>query len=1001
MLRKLLLPLFCFVAIAGFSQTYSPVVVVGYNHDVIAESTGPSSEATTTKEMDAFTPSNFVICTEEFAAANSIPLGYGIPNSGSISNGNKSYQLAPLGDGTTTFNNVVYLMKGETGTLTLATPATFTNLSFLVTATEGNATVNITVNYTDGTNQTFTGFTFLDWINGTNPIISGFGRIKRIAGPFPTGTYEQAPTNPMLYSADVAVSCSKLVSSIDFNNVSSGSNTGSNRAFIFAVSGAQTALPPQPTVPADTICSGQNAVLTVQSPATGFNYSWYTAQTGGGALAAGTTYTTPALTASTTYYVQSANTGGCASPRTAVTVTVLTVADPAAADVQICSGQSATLSVTNPLTGFTYSWYSAATGGTPLASGTGYSTPALTTATTYYLQAQNDKGCNSARVPVNVSILPALASPVAPDVQVCAGQLANLAITNPDPNVTYSWYTSSTGGTPFATGTTVTTAANAGTNTVYVQSANSSGCTSAFSPVLITVLPALATPLASVSSICPGQTATITITNADPANTYSWYSTAIGGAVIFTGTTFTTPVLTATTTYYVEASNAGGCTSARADFTVTVLPALANPAVSASTICSGQTATLSITNADASNTYTWYDAATGGAVLFTGSTYTTPALTVATTYYLEASNAGGCKSDRIAVTVNILPALSNPVAAASSICSGQVGTITITGADPANIYTWYDAATGGTVLSTGSTFTTPALNASTTYYVEASNSGGCRSGRVAVTVNVLPALTTPAATAAEVCSGQPGLITITNPDPSVIYSYYTSATGGVVVGTGTTFNTPTLTAPATYYIEASNAGGCISSTRTAVTVTVAQVLSMPVVTVSNVTTSSATVTWPAVTGAVGYEISVNGGSFTNPSSGATGTTHTVNGLAPGQTVTFAVRAIAAVTCRNSLAGTATAVTPSNNDVYIPNVFTPNGDGKNDMFMVYGTSIESLNMKIFNQWGEMAFETRDRTKGWDGISRGKAQPVGVYVYVVSITLKNGTTMTRKGSLNLIR
>ena len=86
---------------------------------------------------------------------------------------------------------------------------------------------------------------------------------------------------------------------------------------------------------------------------------------------------------------------------------------------------------------------------------------------------------------------------------------------------------------------------------------------------------------------------------------------------------------------------------------------------------------------------------------------------------------------------------------------------------------------------------------------------------------------------------------------------------------------------------------------------------------------------------------------------------------------------------------------------MPNVFSPNGDGKNDVLYVYGNYIDKVEMRIFNQWGEQIQVINSRTKGWDGTQRGKPQPVGVYVYVLKAVLANGKTVEMKGSITLLR
>lgn len=77
-------------------------------------------------------------------------------------------------------------------------------------------------------------------------------------------------------------------------------------------------------------------------------------------------------------------------------------------------------------------------------------------------------------------------------------------------------------------------------------------------------------------------------------------------------------------------------------------------------------------------------------------------------------------------------------------------------------------------------------------------------------------------------------------------------------------------------------------------------------------------------------------------------------------------------------------------VYIPNTFTPNGDGVNDVFMVKGTGmkIENYTMEIFDRWGTMLYSSKDITKGWDGSAKGAQLPIGAYIYKVKVIGANG-------------
>lgn len=95
------------------------------------------------------------------------------------------------------------------------------------------------------------------------------------------------------------------------------------------------------------------------------------------------------------------------------------------------------------------------------------------------------------------------------------------------------------------------------------------------------------------------------------------------------------------------------------------------------------------------------------------------------------------------------------------------------------------------------------------------------------------------------------------------------------------------------------------------------------------------------------------------------------------------------------------VRPLNKDVFVPNVFSPNGDGRNDVLFVYGNYITKLEFRIFNQWGEQMIDISNRSQGWDGTFKGKPQPTGVYVYVLRATLADGRTIDMKGSITLLR
>ena len=89
---------------------------------------------------------------------------------------------------------------------------------------------------------------------------------------------------------------------------------------------------------------------------------------------------------------------------------------------------------------------------------------------------------------------------------------------------------------------------------------------------------------------------------------------------------------------------------------------------------------------------------------------------------------------------------------------------------------------------------------------------------------------------------------------------------------------------------------------------------------------------------------------------------------------------------------------------IPNAFTPNGDGINDLFRIIGTPPENItkyNFRIFNRWGQMVFDTNNIEEAWDGKSRGQYCPPGVYVWEIFYEDSKKTRVTNKGTVMLLR
>jgi len=87
--------------------------------------------------------------------------------------------------------------------------------------------------------------------------------------------------------------------------------------------------------------------------------------------------------------------------------------------------------------------------------------------------------------------------------------------------------------------------------------------------------------------------------------------------------------------------------------------------------------------------------------------------------------------------------------------------------------------------------------------------------------------------------------------------------------------------------------------------------------------------------------------------------------------------------------------------FVPNAFTPNGDGNNDVFYVYANGVERIDCYIFDRWGEKVFEFHNIHDGWNGEYKGRQAPVDVYVFSLDLVYLDGSSKHAKGSFTLIR
>lgn len=127
---------------------------------------------------------------------------------------------------------------------------------------------------------------------------------------------------------------------------------------------------------------------------------------------------------------------------------------------------------------------------------------------------------------------------------------------------------------------------------------------------------------------------------------------------------------------------------------------------------------------------------------------------------------------------------------------------------------------------------------------------------------------------------------------------------------------------------------------------------------------------------------------------------------PQFTTTYTVALEDAYGCKNSGAVTVSVVC-NNLNFFIPNTFSPNGDGQNEVFYPRGTGLFRIkSMTVFNRWGQIVFERKDMlpndpAAGWTGTFKGQKASADVYIYIIEILCENNALIPVKGNVTLLR
>jgi gliding motility-associated-like protein len=747
-------------------------------------------------------------------------------------------------------------------------------------------------------------------------------------------------------------------------------------------------------------CNGNNngsATVTATGASGTYTYTWNTGQT---------TSSVTGLSAGT-YTVTVTDSAGCVNTK-AITITQpasLTATFSSVKNIS-CNGNTDGSLGTSPTGGtspYTYSWSNGATG----SSNTGL------TVGSYTLTVTDNNGC-IATAAASIS-QPALLTTTITLVNVnCNGSKTGSATTNTSggtPKYTYSWNNGST--------LSNNTGLSAGTYTVTVTDTN--GC-SVTATVTITQPPPITTVMGpNINVKCNGGNngnTEITVSGGSPGYTYTWtdgqtnssatgltagtYSVTVidaSGCSLTASTIITQPkplldsivsttnipctggtgsavvgVKGGTGTYTYNWAPTGG-TSATATglsagiYTVTVqdsngcltmvtdtIKKTGKPVVSITgtdSVCQGNTATIT---ASGGATYTWSTSAT------TSSITVTPTST--TTYTVQVSNGGPCFVDT-AFTVSVVPVPAISIASGSTtICAGENANIGVTGG---GTYLW---SPGG---STNSSLTvSPATT--TTYTVAVSNGHCTKDTTIKVTVNPPPtvAITPPQ----KVCPGEPVTITATG--------------GGTYVwSNGATTSSITIipTGAASYTVVVSN--GCKDSATTSVSIDASSSLSACCDTVISPGDSTNIYAY----GQSNYTWS--------PSTGLSCTTCPNPWATPTVTTTYTVTSTDSAGCPVARTITIAVEIPCA-DFTVPNIFTPNNDGRNDDFVIKVLNPTSYSIIIYDRWGKEMYKSTDPTVYWNGdiLNTNYIVPDGVYYYIIKATCGDNNYV-KKGFVTVLQ
>lgn len=396
------------------------------------------------------------------------------------------------------------------------------------------------------------------------------------------------------------------------------------------------------------------------------------------------------------------------------------------------------------------------------------------------------------------------------------------------------------------------------------------------------------------------------------------------------------------------------------------------------TVCESGAATISATPSDGQ--ILWYTTQTGGTSKATGNDFTTPNLNTTTTYYATVS-VGGCTNlprTPVTVTVNQKPTITNITE--DIICSGSANLAA--NASEGDVY-WYDAS--GTLLKKGNNFTTPVLTTTTSYFVEANISNCVSSTRteiIATVDNTVPKFNV-AQNEYALCADIGEVELKVNPQGN--YKYVWKREGVVVSGDLETLKVNTS---GTYTVSAISSAGCQSNEETIMVIDSEKAtITNKDVEIKDDSENNSIRVINANLGSGDYEFSLDDefgvykdeGFFQNIPTGI----HTLfikdkRGCGT-EKYNFSI-------------------------LQYPKFFTPNEDGKNDLWKIDGFDKNVFTVSdiyIYNRYGMLIYKIDVGSDGWNGKYQGKDLPSNTYWFRVNLTDTNNRQIEKVGNFSLIR